>query len=294
MVTREFAIKAAEGYRGLDGENENNTGNAFDGTKESYDREMWNALDAVSMLGEEAVNPSSIANAQLRVTSVFAEAGANKKGKAERGLSIEQMMLLEDIRGLISNIDARLEELEAERQVIIEKLEVLDRIDEEIAQGTFDPVNDPEDREAMKFVDPALTDEEIDAMTPAEIAAWSAANRDGLSDRLQVIEETELSLEDLRDELVQLLESDMSFPLHEQFPVANNRFENDILEELAQSLGEDIDRHNLTRENLEQLLEALTQSRFETMEMNDSLNNALGNEVAELEEVVSMNFEIKM
>lgn len=174
MVTREFAIKAAEGYRGLDGENENNTGNAFDGTKESYDREMWNALDSVSMLGEEAVNPSSIANAQLRVTSVFAEAGANKKGKAERGLSIEQMMLLEDMRELLSTL----------RDDLVQALERRDDLvsaQERHENGDFDPLNNEDDLKTL--TDNGMTVELWQAMSYEEQAQWfveqiTAANQE--------------------------------------------------------------------------------------------------------------------
>lgn len=242
MVTREFAIKAAEGYRGLDGENENTTGNAFDGSKESHDREMWNALHAVNMQGDEAVNPSSIANAQLRVTSVFAEAGANKKGKAERGLSIEQMMLLENIRDLIAGIDQRIE-------VIEQEIDFLNTIADDDSIMTVEAYDDlsQEDQERL---DTFLGIAEISL---EDYLALSVEERIQLRDDVKEAKIGERdNLYDIKlqsEDLIAEARSAGIEVLIEPLPVTNGRFDNPILEAAVQEWEDEnqreFDRYNV-------------------------------------------------
>lgn len=235
MVKLTFTSVAVEGYQGFAGEQELSFGNAFAGAadKAAYDREMFNALHAASFLGDEATIPSNIANAQLRMTAAYNEVGSNKKGGSEKGISLEQLMMLENVRSLLNDLGRIIYEAK-------ENQEDLENAYKAFMNGEFDPLNNEEHRELI----------ERNGMSAEE---WSLLS-------LQAQEQWFQEKIQQNADLIRRAEANYNYL--EENPQALDTDENGIptdpnmrnLVELAREAGSEIDVENLTPESRQSLL----------------------------------------
>ena len=286
MVTTEFQMKAAVGYAEAE---TYKTGNAF--AKGQYGQEMQNAIRNALMSGGD---DTSIVGAKMKLSGHFKYASDEKREKNEKGVSIADIMLLQQVNDLLGKIDERLDDIRDERREIQEKLEVLNEIDELIANDNFDPVNNPNHRKMMRSVQSDLTDDQILAMTPQEIAQWSQDHREDLIERDQELAVEEGEIKEARDLILDLKNSDPTYPLVEPFEMQNGAFVNQALERAAQTLGPDFDKANMTEESLYKLYNALDNNldRENHLEV-DAIAVALDNTNENLE-ILDMPMEIRL
>jgi anti-sigma28 factor (negative regulator of flagellin synthesis) len=161
---------------------------------------------------------------------------ANKKPdkdkKADDSLTYILMM-----QQLMKMMNERLEDIDR-------ALNAIDEIRNKIENGDFDPANDADDLALLQEIDPTMTADQWNAMTPTEQQDWLDENEQQLNiDREHTIEGR------------QMIDDDSFNP-----PVTNNRFDDEKLEKatrMAEIEHGSIDRNNLTPSDRYNILYAL-------------------------------------
>ena len=288
MVTTEFKKNAYEGYDEAQNVYALATGNAFvaDGMK----RETINALQNAMMNGAD--DDSSIATAAMKLSGHFKSSASKQNDKKDKGLSMGEMALLQQVNGLLDDLYKDLKDLRQEKEAIEFKLEILNEIDELDEQGLFDPLNNQNHMQMMLDADEGLTEEEVKAMSSQDITDWRRDRRERLEERSNEIDklekETEQSILAVEDIESKLQNDSLNFPLNEPFMVINNSFQDVNLELAAVRLGDDFDRYNITEENLQNLLDELNRVRVDISLEKDALDTALDNK-SEVTEIVNLS-----
>lgn len=271
-------------------------GNAFSGTLANRDREFMNGLQA-AMMNDDTGQGSSIAAVNARRLSGQFGTAAKGQGKDKGADNTYYMMLMNQ---MMRNLQEQLEYIDEQREEIAEKLETLDEIDQRLMDGNFNPAENKSDMDLMLKIDPDLKQEEILAMTEAELHEWVEVNRTELQERdaeLAIEQEQIRQTYDAAKELEasgKLNLEDGESIIHEPFPVSEqNTFENPIIEQAAvKALGSDFDRHYLTADQVVEIMAEVRLSSRTITEQSISVDHSLNND-NQIASILSMDLNIK-
>lgn len=156
MVTTEFKKNAYEGYD--EAQNTLETGNAF--ATGQMKRETINALQNAMMNGAE---DSSIATAAMKLSGHFKSSASKRDDKKDKGLSMGEMALLQQVNDMLAIIDDMLIDTR-------EEISELEAMYEDFKDGKFDPLNNDKHQEQLEKY--GLTVEEWQIMSLPEQGAW--------------------------------------------------------------------------------------------------------------------------
>jgi hypothetical protein len=242
MVKQEFTNISQIGF--VEPEIEENgivLGNAFVGAadKEAYDREMWNALHAQNMLGDEA-GPSSIANVTARTADAGGGASRRKNSK-DNDTTFRNVMLLQQIQNMIANNQEMLIDIR-------ENISDLEDAQARHANGEFDPLNVDDDRELISRNN--LSVEAWNMMSIQEQQQW-------FNERLEAERSREASLE-LETSILIEIASDPDVTTADGLSVI------DELGTRLEERGVEINNENLSEQDQVELVKEMMRMRDET------------------------------
>lgn len=277
MVKQEFADKAPVGFVEQETE-ELILGNAFVGAadKEAHDREMWNALHASSIMGDEAPNNGSIANAQLRMTAGAGKAGGRDKDGAKAAQEFYSTIVVQRLMEMQRELSEWADDLRQERQAIAEQIDHLAEFRKLLASGEYDPA-DPRHAALYAEAFPEATEqdkEDFDSKTTSE--------------QLDIVDDETLSAQKKYDDLGETIDdidaaiADIDAAMLDGRPLANDggSFTNPILEQARVQAGISIDFDNITEENMMDICNVLSNmrvdmidERFDAEQDNPNLEN---------------------
>lgn len=274
MVKQEFTNTSGVGYQEPEAiEQEFALGNAFVGAvdKEAYDREMWNALHAQNMLGEEA-GPSSIANVTAR-TSDAGVGNARKRGNNGRDTAFTNAIILQQLQDMLGDIRDQMAVLQAD-------IEFLDSIEND------DAIIVANSRDELSNEDQARLDQLLEhlGITEADYFAMSVEQRIEAKDN--ALEQREVAFEnlgDLEERLAELVDSnEIDDVLVEPFLVQNNVFDNNLLEEAAkqwEQVNGELDRYNISVETLSELHQIIFDAQADQVYAQNDIGQSLEDDV---------------
>lgn len=244
MVTTEFKKNAYEGYDAAQNEVTLATGNAF--APDQMKRETINALQNAMMNGAD--DDSSIATAAMKLSGHFKSSASKQNDKKDKGLSMAEMALLQQVNDYLRDINDRISDLNND-------IEFLKTIDDDSSIMTANS------REEMSQQDQAKFDRYLEevGITEEEHFAMSTSERVKVRDEaINSKEELAQELGDKRDEALEQLRDNPNDVLIEPLAVTNNVFEDEVYENAAQLWEQDngdLDRHNIPVNVYEELID---------------------------------------
>ncbi len=209
-----------------------------------------------------------------------------KDEKKDRGID---MLYISMMQKMIDDMNQRIAEIDRQLEEIDEKLETIADIRDLIDRGDFDPLKNENHLALLQKIDPAMTLETWNALTPMEQQDWLDDNQDKLNQEAQRLNlEKEESLE-----VIRTAEHEGYQPSNE-----NGKFDNSIWESAAQSYetrtGQHVDRENLDQDTRVALYGEIYILRSQQILQNQALQDTgvvpSNDEVASLGEYKNSGF----
>ncbi|MFP4313107.1 MAG: hypothetical protein ACLFR0_02160 [Alphaproteobacteria bacterium] len=275
MAKLEFTQIAAIGYNAPEEQDEAlSMGNAFAGAsdKTAHDREMWNAMHAQNISGDDAFS-SSIAGAQARSANASSVGAAKREKDASRrgAQSFYNAMMQKQLADMGNTLRDWGKALRKEQKDLGEQIEALGELRELIASGQYDGDNPdharlyqeafPEDSKADKQAfDDMTISQQLDIVDDTNDAAQERI--DEIENRLPQIDEAIELIEDAENGI--------------EIPMKNGRFLNPLLEEARQNIGLDLHDEMLNSDHLDQLSNQLRDIKND--DITEGIINTIDNE----------------